>query len=265
MKPTSLKQKAYEHLRSKLELGVFKPGMRVSDADLAKELGIGRTPIREAVLQLEIEGFLVQVPRQGTFVKKYDHHELRCIFELREALEAYAASSAAKTMSASEMGQLKQLCDRQLAIAKQARDKVSGQKGPLRKFPNDLVQEHSMVDLAFHFAILRASANPFLAQIVSNYRLLTRVWTSARSDPQHGTLNAWVSTWRDHYRIYRAIKNGDSEAARHWMATHIGRANTKAMAFFNARQQMSVELTHTAWDQSIIDLLAEHEQVEDES
>lgn len=263
MKPTTLKQTAYENIRKKLELGVYKPGMQISDADIASELGIGRTPIREAVLQLESEGFVEQIPRQGTFVRKYDHHELRCIFELREALEAYAASRAAISMGPSEVNQLKQLCDRQHTIAKLARDAVRDQPGPIHTFPHDLVQQHSMVDLAFHFAILRASANPFLAQIVSNHRLLTRVWTSARSDPQRITLKSWVSTWRDHHRIYRAIKLGNAEAARHWMALHISRANAKAMEYFDARPPISVDFPYTTWDQNIIDLLAQHERSDD--
>jgi len=258
----TLKQRAYENLRQKLESGQFKPGMRISDGELAKEFGIGRTPVREAFLQLESEGFLQQVPRQGTFVKTYDRHELQCIFELREALEAYAAGKAAEHMEPGEIERLEQLCDQQHAISREGRDAVRDQKTHERSFPKELVERSAMADLAFHFVILHASANPFLNHIVGNYRLMTRVWTAERNDPYHTTMRTWVATWRDHHRILRAIKRRDPEAARHWMSYHLSRASASALRYYDQVRRKSLAGRQTQWARPILDSIMQFETAE---
>ncbi|HEX7010125.1 MAG TPA: GntR family transcriptional regulator [Phycisphaeraceae bacterium] len=248
------KQRAYEYLREMLACGKLKPGMRISDVALTKKLGLSRTPIREAFLQLESEGFLEQIPRQGTFVKTYDRHELQCIFELRQALEAYAAGRAAEHMDDREIGQLEQLCDELHHIVRAARQ---ADGSPAK----ELVERSAVVDVAFHFLILHASANPFLNQIISNYRLMTRVWTAQRNDPFHAPLKVWAVTWRDHYRILRAIKKRDSEQAQRWMSYHIARANKEALAYYDLVRRKSLATHRTEWAKPVLDTIKQLEQM----
>ncbi|HEX7009328.1 MAG TPA: GntR family transcriptional regulator, partial [Phycisphaeraceae bacterium] len=76
-------QKAYEYLRRELLRGAFLPGTRLSDYALSKKINIGRGPIREAIGRLESEGFVEQIPRHGTFVRKLDRSEIEDLYDLR--------------------------------------------------------------------------------------------------------------------------------------------------------------------------------------
>ena len=99
MRPLTLKQHAYEVIRTKILSGVLKPGSRLSDELLARELGISRSPVREAISQLASEGMVDYRPRTGAYVKGPDRCELEELYEIREPLERYAARKAAAGIS----------------------------------------------------------------------------------------------------------------------------------------------------------------------
>ncbi|RYZ64370.1 MAG: GntR family transcriptional regulator, partial [Proteobacteria bacterium] len=101
MSPTTSetsRQKAYVFIQRKLLEGEIRAGDLVSELALAAEIGMSRTPIREAIGQLELEGLFDKVPRVGTLVRLPDQRELRELYEVREALESHAASVATSVL-----------------------------------------------------------------------------------------------------------------------------------------------------------------------
>ncbi|MCF7849436.1 MAG: GntR family transcriptional regulator, partial [Kiritimatiellales bacterium] len=104
-------KRAYDHLRTKLLSGEFSPGSRILYGPLGKELGISATPVREAIGQLANEGFVELVPQLGAVVRRVSRDELVELYEMREALEPYAAARAAERINAGRLDELGQQLD----------------------------------------------------------------------------------------------------------------------------------------------------------
>src|SRR3954466_13379045 len=96
MTPQSIQEKAYTHIRGKILSGEFAPGAALSEASIARELGNSRGPLREAVRRLTAEGFLRQGPSGGSLVVEFSRRDVAELYDLREALEVYAAGKAAE-------------------------------------------------------------------------------------------------------------------------------------------------------------------------
>src|SRR4051794_27784009 len=121
MHPT-MKKRAYAYIRDKLVMGTIPQGERLSDAGIARELGVSRTPVREALVQLEADGLIEQQPGVGPRTKALDRRELEEFFELREILECSAASIAAKRITDQELSGLEELCRQYDSIVARMRD-----------------------------------------------------------------------------------------------------------------------------------------------
>jgi DNA-binding transcriptional regulator YhcF (GntR family) len=90
-----LREVVSEALREAITTGILKPGERLMEIQMAEELGVSRTPVREAIRRLELEGFLVMVPRRGTYVSDLSIKDINEVFEIRTALDVLAAGLAA--------------------------------------------------------------------------------------------------------------------------------------------------------------------------
>src|SRR5690606_5593439 len=84
-------QIAYRRLLEEIGRGELQPGTRLREVELAERLGISRTPIREAIRQLESDGLVVHLPRQGATVRVLEYSEIMELYEMRAVLEATAA------------------------------------------------------------------------------------------------------------------------------------------------------------------------------
>src|SRR5687768_14771228 len=111
MSSISLAQKAYEHLQEGVLSGRLRSGTGISEAGLAKELGISRTPVGEAIRQLVREGLVVQWARYGTIVRSIDELEVVDLYEMREGLKSDAAAQAAEVVTVPVLHPLQQCCD----------------------------------------------------------------------------------------------------------------------------------------------------------
>lgn len=103
---TSQGDNAHRRLLDAIRSGALAPGARLREAELATRLGVSRTPVREAIRQLEAEGLVTHLPRQGATVRTLDHAEIIELYEMRATLEGAAARMAARAASAVELAEL---------------------------------------------------------------------------------------------------------------------------------------------------------------
>lgn len=226
----TLKQHAYEVIRQKLLNGEFPPGGRLSDEALSKELGISRSPIREAISQLSTEGLVVHKPRSGAYMRQPSQHELAELYDIREALEAKAAAMAAERMDDKEIAKLKKLCDqmRKLAVAcRQTKTKVAG---------TSLTDQFLANDLEFHLAVMRGAENERMMKLVHDFKLMTRVFGHV---PVVHDLGVIARSYRHHVSVFKAIQRCDSQAASEWMARHIRMARKYVLEGFSQQDENS--------------------------
>lgn len=226
----TLKQHAYEVIRQKLLNGEFPPGGRLSDEALSKELGISRSPIREAISQLSTEGLVVHKPRSGAYMRQPSQQELAELYDIREALEAKAAAMAAERMDDREITKLKKLCDqmRKLAVAcRQTKTKVAG---------TSLTDQFLANDLEFHLAVMRGAENERMMKLVHDFKLMTRVFGHV---PVVHDLGVIARSYRHHVSVFKAIQRRDSQAASEWMARHIRMARKYVLEGFSQQDENS--------------------------
>ncbi len=205
MPPLTLRQRAYCRIHDKFLSGELVAGMTLSENQLAKELGMSRTPVREAIRQMEMEGLLDYAPRFGAVVRTPSARELGEMYAVREALESFAAEAAAETISSESLARLDELLD---AMQQISREFERSNKAFLE---GEILRRFLEVDLEFHQVIVDATGNRYLSKIVKDARLLVRVFTSTfwRYDRENlAKANGF------HKRLLDALRARDTDAAR---------------------------------------------------
>ncbi|MEX2382000.1 MAG: GntR family transcriptional regulator [Opitutales bacterium] len=219
---------AYEFIRSRISEGKLSPGERVSDFVLAKEIGVSRTPVREAITQLASEGLIEHIPQFGSFVKKLSRQELAELFDLREMLESYATKAAAERISPVVVKKLKLLCDEMLLLIDQL--KSSGADD----LYGEILRQQVKDDLTFHLLILRNSRCSHVLRVVSDLRILTNLFLLKRREPSLDAVAHLKNVHREHCGVVEALQNGDGELAADIMGRHLRRAKEVALDYFDA-------------------------------
>jgi Transcriptional regulators len=197
----SLAETAYQQVRDKLIMLEIRPGDPINDGLLAVELGMGRTPVREALKRLEGDHLVVSHARRGTFATVVDITELADVSEIRELLEPLAARRAAAVAGPQIREQM-----RELAKAITAIDSAPVDQRELMRY-----------DITVHRLIYRAAANPHLEDVLIRYdNLATRIWClvleKAPSVTGHIT---------EHGALLRAIADGDGGRAAELALNHV--------------------------------------------
>ena len=228
--PLTLKQHAYKEIFDRLMAGTVQPGGRLSDDALARELGISRSPVREAISQLSTEGLVEYRPRSGAYVKVLDRRELDELYDLREALEGHAAARAAQRIDQPALDELAQVVQGMREIALECR------KTPTRMAGREMTERFLANDLQFHMAILTAAGNQRLLNTVRDLRIMTRVFGFV---PVEHDLKIIASTYRYHATVLRALVRGDGKAAQSWMVSHIRAAREVVLAGYDRRAGQS--------------------------
>lgn len=208
----SLAQNVYQEIRQLLSSGELAPGSRLVNRSLGKQFGVSLIPVREALSRLASEGLIEHVPDSGAYVRKLGRKELIKLYEVREPLESFAASAAARLIDEHGLEQLKRKCADWRQLADQAR------KSPRRLISGKAVDRWLANDTAFHEIIIEAADNEWLTQMLSNMRLLARVM---KSKPSTLSLSFAAVTYLQHVRLVRALERRDSEAAGRLMAEQI--------------------------------------------
>ncbi|MFE6197552.1 GntR family transcriptional regulator [Streptomyces sp. NPDC057838] len=156
----SLAERAYRALRDRLVMLEIRPGAPIHEEQLAQSLGVGRTPVREALKRLQYERLIITYPRRGTFATEVNITDLAHICEVRLELEPLAAARAARRATAADRAALTAL-RRELA----------------RTAPGRQDAELMHLDLQVHRAIYAAAHNPYLEDtLVRHDNLATRIW-----------------------------------------------------------------------------------------
>lgn len=197
-----LREMVFESLREAILQGRLRPGERLMEIQLAEEMGVSRTPVREAIRKLELEGFVVMVPRKGAYVAGISVKDIVDIFEVRAALEGLAAGLAAERITDEEMDQLER---------------------SIHKI--NLSDEHDLKaivegDTTFHALIYKSSRNQRLEQIIMNlHEQINRFRITSLSQP--GRLKIALD---EHTKIVEAISDRNVEEAHQLATEHIENA-----------------------------------------
>ncbi|MFS8534321.1 MAG: GntR family transcriptional regulator [Limnochordales bacterium] len=203
-----LRELVFEAIREAIISGHLKPGERLMEIQLAEELGVSRTPVREAIRKLEQEGLVVMVPRKGAYVADISMKDIAEVFEIRGALEGLAAELAAERATEEELERLERLL---VAIGECIeRQDVDG-----------MIEK----DTEFHDLLFSASHNERLVQILSLLREQIqrfRSRTLARVERMKVALE-------EHKAIVEALGRRDSELARSLAEAHIESARSSLM------------------------------------
>ena len=104
-----LRDVVFNTLRQAIITGEFAPGERLMEISLANRLGVSRTPVREAIRKLELEGFVVMIPRRGTYVADISIKDINEVYEIRTSLDVLAAGLAAERINDDELETLQRL------------------------------------------------------------------------------------------------------------------------------------------------------------
>ncbi|MGE5509357.1 MAG: GntR family transcriptional regulator [Chitinophagales bacterium] len=204
---TALKQLAYEQLKERIISCQLMPGFVLSEQALAEELGMSRTPVREALVQLAQDSLVKISPRRGAFVAELSIQDIAEIFELREALETWVVRKIAGSVPVSRLEEF------QAAFQRLA-------KGDLYQ-PGGYIE----ADEEFHRFLVLQAGNRRCETLFKNLQDQNQR-IRILSTRQPGRL---AETQTEHLAIVEALSQGNSEAAAAAMATHIRNARVAAM------------------------------------
>lgn len=158
-------QLVYRRIHEAIVEGRLKPGARLTEASIAREIGLSRTPIREAMRQLEARGLLVHEPHRGMTIPVPDHQMVTELYQVREALEGSAAAMAATQASPAEVELLKEIVD-------------AGRQG------GDATAELVRNNAYFHNTVYRAAHNRYLLRTLAALQELADAAGALDAQPQ---------------------------------------------------------------------------------
>lgn len=205
-------QAAYRRLLEDIRDGGLAPGMRLRETELAERLGISRTPVREAIRQLEADGLVVHLPRQGASIRTLDHAEVVELYEMRAVLEGTAARLAARAASSIELAELAAL-NNELAATP---------AGPQARELNR----------QFHRTLFDAARNRFLLKSISALqKTLLILGPSTLSDPERAALAV-----AEHAAVLAAFEARDGAGAEAAMRAHVEAAFSARIRSMRGRE-----------------------------
>jgi DNA-binding GntR family transcriptional regulator len=224
-----LGQRVYRILEERILDGRLRPGERLVETELARQLGVSRGPIREALHLLAREGWLEVLPRQGTYVRQYREDELEDFFHVRSLLEVQGARLAARTVAcqpdsevAAQVAELEHTLERALAWSAQL---DAGKDDTIV----DARQFHREASRHFHRTVAGLARSSALAELSEHLAKRTRWYFSPR------VLDRRAEAWREHADLTRAIAKGDEEGAVQVMRRHMERTRESYLRAFRSR------------------------------
>lgn len=197
--PKSLREQVYEFLRQELSNGNLVPGSSINLSEISQQLGISKTPLRDALIQLEVEGFVTISPRRGFFVNRLSLDEVRHCYEIVGALETAVILSNFDRIDGNRIAKMKWL--------------NVGLRTALER--NDF-EAYYELNLAFHGVFLELSDNVALRRMVEATK--QRLYDF----PRRGYIRTWeLENCNEHERLIGALEKGDRDLVKTvWMEGH---------------------------------------------
>lgn len=232
-------EKACEFIRYQILSGTYPPEFRLKTIDLARESGVSRTPVREALRQLQQEGLVDIRPRLGARVRSINFQEFKEMCELRLAMESFAAELAAQNRGPEDLVEMED------AIQQMSRVVAELEEAPQKE---SLVQELAQHDIHFHLAILNAAGNSLLRAEVTRFHLFNKLVNINFSRITAGGIResdeslAGNSERRRyvlgcHSRIFDSIVSQQPELARNAMHEHLKEIIDRSMVRMARRER----------------------------
>jgi DNA-binding GntR family transcriptional regulator len=195
-----LADRAYAELRDRIVTLRIAPGAPINEEALGRELGLGRTPLREAIKRLALENLVVVFPRRGTFASEIDITDLTAISDVRVQLEGHAAYRAAQRITAVQ----------QLELAELEAELARGDGDPTALMA---------LDARVHRFVHRCAANPYLEETLGRYfNLSLRIWYLVLERLPH-----LATRVHEHSDLLAAIGAHDADRARAIVEAHVTR------------------------------------------
>lgn len=203
-----LREIVFETLRDAIINQTLEPGERLMEIQLAEEMGVSRTPVREAIRKLELEGLVIMVPRKGAYVAGISVKDIHEVFEVRAALEGLAASLAAQRITDEELDEM----ERSLFVES---GEIDGNN--LRSIVE--------IDTTFHDLLYKAARNEKLLQMVNNLQeQLQRFRSASLARPGRSK-----TALDEHRKILEALALRDAKLAQDLAIEHIENAELAMM------------------------------------
>ncbi len=195
-----LRDVVFNTLRQAILTGDLKPGERLMEIHLANKLGVSRTPIREAIRKLELEGLVIMIPHRGAEVAQITEKSMMDVLEVRRAIDVLCVELACERITSEAMDALKEACDA-FAEAVESKD----------------IKVIAKADVALHDIIVDATENARLKQLINNLseQMYRYRFEYLKDSSRHASLI------EEHRIIYESILKRDKEEARNAARLHI--------------------------------------------
>lgn len=233
-----LRNVVYDFLCEQLLTGELHAGSRVCELTVARQTGVSRSPVREAIGQLRSEGVLDHVPGYGAFVKSPSRDELDEAFQVREWLECEAIHALASMRVRPPLEKARHVLDRMQAILRQGQSASTQQEISSETY--DQLERH---DRDFHAAMLHAAGNRRVVKIINDNRLLIHA-TACRPRPL--TFATLGEVFAQHDVILRAVERGEPDKARDLMLEHVRWAHRETLRVYDELALLAEEDEHPA-------------------
>ncbi|MFM1651837.1 GntR family transcriptional regulator [Brevibacillus sp. B_LB10_24] len=199
-----IRDKVYQYIKQSIMQGVYKSGERIIERELADQLNVSRTPIREALFRLESQGFVKTLPRKGVVVSKLSPEEVIEIFTILSALQSLAMKLAAQKATAAQREELTQIIEEiDHALAQ----------------PN-FEQEHWHFHFKINDVICQATQSPRLTQMLDGLSDYIRAFVHLGYELP-GRMRKAMEENRD---LARAVRDGEAELAEYFTKIHVENA-----------------------------------------
>jgi DNA-binding GntR family transcriptional regulator len=230
---------AYNHLRRKFVDGEIRPGMHLGNRQLAEEIGISYTPLREALKRLVSEGFVEHIQGVGIYAHIPDAREIDELLSIREVLESHAAAEAVQKITGAQLTILESICNEWHAVLRSHRGS---------ELPPEQVKRWIRLDQQFHETLIIAAKNRRLTKFMRDQFLLQKVFGSMALETPDGKKTvsdfanmSWPGIWRQHAALVRAIRRRNMEAVRYWIHAQIADTKKQFESFFQYKSTIGRE------------------------
>jgi DNA-binding GntR family transcriptional regulator len=215
LKKDTMRSQIKKYIQDCIKEGTFKPGQRILETGLAKELNVSQAPVREAMLELAVMGLLEERPYSGTFVRKLTAEDIEDIYNTRAFIEEYAAKRAAKRITPEQLQAFLPIFEQMEAAVR-----------------NSDAEEFKAADVRFHELVMDAAGSKALKRA---WKVLQMgEWTSFTLQATRRSLTELLE---EHKIIYRHLESGSDHSAGAVMFLHIKNFTNELVEYIQKQEE----------------------------